>query len=141
LPTRPYLFLAFCAAIIAAGCLTSGETLPDWMAHRPVHPDFLYGVGTCGRTREPEQARILAIERAVWEVCSQARGHFDGEIEFDEEYANGTVSLRILRQGRVQHALDGVQLIDEAFFQRSKEGFRQDTVVVLVRIPRSALNW
>ena len=141
---RSFLFLPLltCLVLICPGCIFSTESIPEWMAHRPIHPQFLYGVGTCGKTRTLERARTLAMERAVWEICAQAHARFDYEIEFKEEAEDGTQTLDVRTGGgRLIHTLSGVQVVDEAFFERSRSGFTQDTVVLLVRIPRPALRW
>jgi hypothetical protein len=114
---------------------------PDWMLVRPTEPGFYYGVGTCGKTHTPGRSRELAIERALLEIILQGRGDNPYDIVFEEVEEGGTVSLTLQKEGRTIHTLTGVQVLQEKRLNPSDRGFDQETVVVLIRIPASAMNW
>ncbi len=127
--------------ILSFGCGSPGASPPGWMSARPGDPDTLYGVGTCGPTRKPEEARCHAIERAVWEICYQARGQADYEVTFQEEDGEGRLSLEIRKNGKVVHIMEGAELVDERHFTPPGRGRSEENLAVLVRVPRSALGW
>lgn len=127
--------------LLIAACATSTAYQPEWLLNRPYEPGTLHGVGRCGKTERPSRARELAIQRAVAEICYQARGKCDYQIKYKEETEEGTVTVEIQSDGRTVHTLSGIKIIDERFYPAADDGYSQDTTYVLVRIADGLLPW
>lgn len=136
--TAVFLVAAVFLLIMAPACRAPGAA-PPWLSTRPLDPAYLYGVGTSGRTLDPERMLRQAVERAVWEICFQARGVGTLIPRFKEE-KDGAAVVELCRGDRVVHVLDGVEILSEYTFPRSVEP-EEGAVAVLVRIPRAAMHW
>ena len=136
-----FRFYSIFAAILCAGCAAEVASLPAWMTHRPENPAYLYGVGTCGRTLDPDEARILAVERAVWEICCQAGNSMDYEIAYKEEDDAGRITVEIRAGGRLIRTLANVEVVDQAPFIELREGRPEESMAILVRVGKEAVRF
>ena len=130
---------------ITMGCLfDDGLYEPSWYRARPLEAGYWIGVGTCGETSRPGLARKLAIQRAMKEICFQAKGSCDYTFEYVEE-EEGSPSIKAKIDDRVIHSITGFQVVEEALIPATGEGTRgrkaQDTTYVLVKIDRRRLPW
>lgn len=126
---------------ITAGCLfDDGFYEPSWYRARPLEAGYWTGVGTCGETSRPGLARKLAIQRAMKEICYQAKGSCEYDFELVEE-EDGSLSLKAKRDDRIIHSITGFQLIEELVVPEAKDGFTQDMTFVLMRIQRNKVPW
>ena len=138
---RTSIIMLLINGFLLSGCISDSHRPPEWMNSRPIEPGYYYGVGWCGPTRAPEKTRELAIERAVKEICMQARGRCEFDIEYLEEAKDSTVSLELKQEGRIIHTIHGVRIVNEKLCKVSPSGFHEDTWFVLIQIPVRDMVW
>ena len=123
------------------GCIWNSFQPPDWITSRPVETGYYFGVGTCGPTRTAERRRGLAIERAMWEICMQARGRCEFDFKLKEENSNGAITLDLMKGGTKVHTISGASIVDEVTRPVSLSSLKEETLYILIRIPAKSVFW
>jgi len=107
------------------------------MKYRPYNnPGTVYGVGLCIGIRTPERAFQRAVENAFYEICSQMKGECGYHVEFNEE-TDDSISVDLKRNNRTIRTITGLQVKHKTTIKASESGFPQDTLAVMVSLPKS----
>jgi hypothetical protein len=138
---RSLLVLVLFILACGQGCLWFSQPLPDWALSRQVDKDFYYGVGSCSKARTPERMRNLAIARAFYEICSQAKGACRFDIRVKEETYNGGVTLEMISENGKKQTVSGAAVINEFLSDAGGGGFEEDTLFILLRFPKTGVDW
>jgi len=113
---------------------------PDWISRRPHDPGYLYGVGHCGRTYIPGDARKTAVERAARELYQQAWGPTGFQFRCDEDHEEGGIAVAVIDGDRQIDTMTELEIVEEMVCCGRHGLFDEGTVLVLVRMSEKALR-
>jgi hypothetical protein len=111
---------------LALACAACESCPPAWASHPPERADALYASGACGKVFVDAAARDVALTRAARRIADLLG--LDVERRLSVVSADGRLFVEALLPSGPTHALDGLELVDEAVCD--------DTTFVLVRLPR-----
>jgi hypothetical protein len=114
--------LAGLAAVALAGC---SACPPAWVERPPESRAALYASGRCGDVYVDADARNVALTRAARRLAELLG--LDIEPRLTVVHADGRLFVEALTPAGPTHALDGLELVDEAVCD--------DVTFVLVRLP------